>query len=167
MEVECDVAIGGIANNCSTAPLMLLADAPAGRTSSSFIYFTTKLRGQAQVYRWHHDAKRCSYTVTVNTFSIGRADVVMVSIGPWWLTCHGVGLRQRLYGSTVGRLMGRGLGLSARLTCESWPLHTRRSSTELLSGCCGCAVIIVSVYIFIKTDLQGTCGDVSVACMGR
>lgn len=132
-----------------------------------FIYFITKLRGQTQVYRWHHGAKRCSYTVTVNTFSVERADVVMLSIGPRWLTCHGVGLRQRLYGSTVGRLMGRELGLSARLTCESWSLHTRGSSMELLSGCCGCAVIIASMYIFIKTDLQGTCGDVSVASMGR
>lgn len=132
-----------------------------------FIYFTTKLRGQVPVYRWHHGAKRCSYTVTLNTFSVGRADVVIVFIGPRWLTCHGVGLRQRLYGSTVGRLMGRELGLSARLTGESWSLHTGRSSTELLSGCCGCAVIIASMYMFIKTDLQGTCGDVSVACMGR
>lgn len=49
---------------------------------------------------------------------------MIVSIGPWWLTCHGVGLRQRLYGSTVGCLMGQELGLSARLTYESWSLHT-------------------------------------------
>lgn len=35
MGVECDVAIGGIANNCSAAPLMIIADAPAKRTSCS------------------------------------------------------------------------------------------------------------------------------------
>jgi hypothetical protein len=35
MEVEYDVAIGGIANNCSVAPLNIIADAPAIRTSCS------------------------------------------------------------------------------------------------------------------------------------